>query len=511
MRFRAMVLLFLILSAAGPAGVGAQEGWQLVIFTVNQNQQPVTGACAHLVQTVTGPTEEPLSIKSCDGDDGALDGSTTISNIPDDADLSLSIIEVFPACAEPAGIQNPDPTVDQLTIELHCRDDNTAGIDLAAHALRPSDLVGAGWTHDGAFFDDLTSVGANEATYRGANTTPAGVEQILAGYGWYRYYSLSMSRPSASDPSVPVQRVRSYITEYVDDVGAAAGFAYLEDEHFVSSAVDVPASRQFGDQFELTKDSGLSSVEGVDYRSLDLTFRSGNLVAGVTLIAYDRGAIAEPDAATVEALGSILEARLASRAPTPESLGNALNRLVTTFGVVATYDDAYYRWEGTDVPLTGESATAAANRIKTYADATDVYQLWQGVDAGTANGLLYGVTLLHFPTESSAADWVANLQTILEVNPFYANMRPVESLRTIGDQAIALSYAAGGGADTPRSMLIAVRVGSNVARVHVVPRGRLQDVPLSPVAAFAAMEAGCLSGNQCSAFWPVPDELTGHP
>jgi hypothetical protein len=273
----------------------------------------------------------------------------------------------------------------------------------------------------------------------------------------------------------------------------------------------VQSSRPFGEQSELTTDHGMSSVEGVEYRALDLTFRVDNLVAGVTLIVYQRGTTLEPDAQTVEALAAIIESRLTSPVAGPEALGNALNRLVTLFGSVATYDDAYYRWNGTDIPLTGENSTAAANRIGTYADATDVYQLWQGVEVETAKGFLYGVTLLHFPTETAAQNWTTNLQTILEANPFYASMRALEDVDLVGEQVTALSYSAGGGADTPRAILIAVRVGNNVARVHVVPQGRLQDIPLAPVVELAEMEARCLSGNVCSALVLVPEGLLSPP
>ncbi|MEZ4495353.1 MAG: hypothetical protein R2845_00915 [Thermomicrobiales bacterium] len=41
----------------------------------------------------------------------------------------------------------------------------------------------------------------------------------------------------------------------------------------------------------------------------------------------------------------------------------------------------------------------------------------------------------------------------------------------LGDQTMALTYAAGGGVNGPRSILLAIRVGDTVMRVHLVPQG----------------------------------------
>jgi hypothetical protein len=381
------------------------------------------------------------------------------------------------------------------------------GLDVAALTLRPADVGQAGWVHDGAFVERLDSEASNQAAYLGRGTSAASVASKLAAMGWRRMYVDTLIVPSPATPNAPAQRIRSYITEYASAEGAAAGFAYLEDESTIPSAKDIAASRVFGDASELTEDRGVSAVDGRTYRSLDLTFRAGSLVAGVTLIVYPSKTAVDPQPAVVEALAAILEARVESPPADGAGLGRAVARLAPTDRAVASYDDAYYRLDGADIPVSGESVAATALRVRTYGEATDVYQLWQGIAAGASVAALYGVTLLHFPNDAAAAAWVTNLQSILSVNPFYGTLRPIDGVPALGDQTIALSYAAGGGANTPRAALVAVRVGANVARVHVVPQGGTRDIAVAPVVALAGIEAGCLSGGDCGDVPTLPEGL----
>jgi hypothetical protein len=261
----------------------------------------------------------------------------------------------------------------------------------------------------------------------------------------------------------------------------------------------------------LTSDRGTSASDGRTYRSLDLTFRVGNLVAGVTLIVYPSSVAIDPDQTLVERLAALLESRIESGKIKGAGLGLMALRLDPPTQTIVTYEDAYYRIGDGDVPLLDESEAAAKARIETYTGATDVYQLWQGIDAGEANGLLYGVTLLHFSTEAAASDWVTDLGAILSENPFYGGLQPVSLTATIGDQSTALSYIAGGGTGKPRAMIVAVRDGSDVARVHLVPQGQAFDV--SPIPAFdlAKAQEHCLAERDCPELTALPDSLSTAP
>jgi hypothetical protein len=376
--------------------------------------------------------------------------------------------------------------------------------DLAALAIRPSDTAQFGWQHGGAFFESIDGIADIEAAYLGQGVAAANVRDTLQGYGWQREYVDTLELPSALDSSVIDQRIRSSITEYRSPEGAAAGFAFLEDEHTVPSATDVPASRTFGEQSELTKERGESAIDGRPYQSLDLTFRVGNLVAGVALVVYPNATTTAPDQALLESLAALVEARVTAGAGAAPNLGSRAVRLDEFDHRIVTYEDAYIRIDGADVPLSGESTSAAELRTESYLHATDVYQIWLGVDIGSTRGYLYGVTLLAFPTNEDAEAWTADVAGILGENPFYGDLQSAGEIQGIGDQAIALRYIAGGGADAPHAMLVAVRVGNLVARVHIVPQGVRSDIPLTTVLAAARAEAACLGAPGCSGITLAP-------
>jgi hypothetical protein len=406
------------------------------------------------------------------------------------ASLALSTI-YLELQAIPAAAQSPGSTV-----------------DLPALTIRPTDLDQPGWLHQGAYVHAVTDQARNQANYVGRGTDEDEVREQLTAVGWQQQYVSYLSLPSVEDPAKPQQIIRTYVTQYVDPDGAAAGFTYLEDESLVGAATDVPLDREYGEQSELTSERGIGGLDGRQFRSIDLTFRSGNLVAGVTLIQYPTAERVDPEIALVESLATIMEARIDNPSLIPSALGARIVRLEHEQQDVVTFDDAYYRIDGVDIPIEGESLEASALRADTYADARDVYQLWQGVDTAEVNGTLYGVTLLQFPDESAAETWLGNLDEILATNPFYGDIRPERADAEIGDQTVALSYASGGGGPSdPRALILAVRVGADVARVHLVPQGNLDTVPMTALAELVAAQADCLADVDCNRVVSVPASL----
>lgn len=377
-------------------------------------------------------------------------------------------------------------------------------LDLAATALRPSDIGEPGWVHLGAFVQSLEAEAANFAVYKGHGLSREEVAGHLRAFGWRREYVSVLGLPSEADASVPSRIVRSYVVEFGDAGGAAAGLVYLQDVSGVPTATDVPLDRALGEQAGATRDRGLS--QGRPFRSLDVTFRMGNLVAGVTAINYPGVAFADPPLAKAETLAATLAGRLAT-APAPgATIGGAVLRIADPGHSLTTYDDAYVRLGSADVPLADETAQATAARIATYEGAVDVYQLWQGIDVGTAAGALYGVTLLRFPDAASATAWVRDLATILGKNPFYGDLKPL-SVPALGDQTTALAYVPGGGTGQPRALLLAVRIGADVARVHLVPQGKLAAIPPEALQELARAQATCLRALSCPESTSVPSSL----
>ncbi len=393
--------------------------------------------------------------------------------------------------ATPASAQSPPPAP-----------------DLPALTIRPTDLDQSGWLHQGAFVHSVADAARDRADYIGQGADSDEVAERLTSIGWQREYVSFLSHPSKADPSQPDQVIRSYVTEYTNADGARAGFEFLEDESTVAAAKDLPLNQTFGQQSELTSERGFSSQTGRQFRSLDLTFRMGALIAGVNVIQYPTAERVDPDIDLLKTLATTMENRIAESPVIDSALGARVVRIAHTDAEVVTFDDAYYRITGVDIPLEGESSDAAGLRTDTYRDALDVYQLWQGIDTAEVDGALFGVTLLHFPDAEAAKAWTSDLPDILATNPFYGDIRTEEAGVALGDQTVALSYASGGGGPSdPHALIIAVRIGPDIARLHLVPQGNKASVPIDALAELARVEADCLATAGCAETIPVPDAL----
>jgi hypothetical protein len=373
-------------------------------------------------------------------------------------------------------------------------------LDLAALVLTPADIGEAGFVHDGAFVQPLGEWAENLAAYRGSR--PADVEQELTADGWVGKYVSTERQPTAGNPALFVAAVSTSITEFRDAAGAARAFAFTEDESGVASARDLPMARTIGDRSEVTLDSGVSGVSGQRFVSLDLAFQFGKYTAGVPLYRYERlGAaaatpaatpVAGPDVATVERLAAIVADRLADPGELP-GLSLHIQRLGGDDRNYTTYDDAYYRLAGRDVPLLGEQASGATARTASYGRATSVYQLWQGVDAASADGLLYAATLFRFATPEDAAAWVGDAPRELAQNPAYRGLTPLADGPEVGDRSATFSFRPGGPDSPVAGTMLVAQVGDTVLRVQLAPMGTRDMETRAAVESLARQQAGCLS------------------
>jgi hypothetical protein len=380
--------------------------------------------------------------------------------------------------------------------------------DLPALTIVPADLDQSGWLHQGAYVHSIADAARDRADYIGQGADADEVTERLTSIGWQREYINFLSHPSGSDPTQPDQITRSYVTQYTGEEGARAGFEYLEDESKVTAAKDLPLDRAYGQQAELTSESGFSTQTGRQFRSLDLTFRMGALIAGVNIIQYPTAKRVDPDIDLLTSLAKIMETRIAESPVIDSALGARVVRIAHVDAEVVTFDDAYYRIAGVEIPLEGELSEAAGLRTGTYQDAIDVYQLWQGIDTAKVNGALFGVTLLHFPDAGAAETWTSDLSDVLATNPFYGDIRTEEAGVALGDQTVALSYASGGGGPSdPRALIIAIRIGPDIARLHLVPQGNQASVPMTALAELARAEADCLATAGCATTVPIPTTL----
>jgi hypothetical protein len=146
-------------------------------------------------------------------------------------------------------------------------------LDLAAMAL-DSTVVPEGYT----LFYELYIPGDRIAS----DLTGGAITQEEAdatGIQWY-YESVYISADSNT-------RLRSYVEQYADEAGAALGFDLLEDEQRLAPAgsvfTDGPGAGVGQEPSEISEGSLQPEGTPMAITSVDSTFRSGNLLAGVSV------------------------------------------------------------------------------------------------------------------------------------------------------------------------------------------------------------------------------------
>ena len=246
------------------------------------------------------------------------------------------VLLLMAVLATPASAQSPPPAP-----------------DLPALTIRPTDLDQSGWLHQGAFVHSVADAARDRADYIGQGADSDEVAERLTSIGWQREYVSFLSHPSKADPSQPDQVIRSYVTEYTNADGARAGFEFLEDESTVAAAKDLPLNQTFGQQSELTSERGFSSQTGRQFRSLDLTFRMGALIAGVNVIQYPTAERVDPDIDLLKTLATTMENRIAESPVIDSALGARVVRMRTPTP----------RWSPSMMPTTGLPASTSHSRV----------------------------------------------------------------------------------------------------------------------------------------------------
>ena len=387
-------------------------------------------------------------------------------------------------------------------------------LDLAAMALRPSDLdtVGLeGFGVIGSRFFDLELEAAQTAE---AREVP--VEAILAPLqeaGFQRRYVSNLIRfvgsaagtPTTAAGAPPVEElvVTSTITEYATARGAAAGFTFLEDEtaHPDRDYRDVSGVR-LGEQAELTRWSDVTPPEApvpdLPYQVLNLTFREGNLVGDVIIEDFTN---AEPDQALAEALAGVLRERMAAvQATGGPGLGELIARPAAAEGM--TGFDGYVRLDGTTLPGPNSTADDLAALEAEYGATTTVYTY----QAAIGDNPYLAVFFSRVPDAAAAGTWLAATRGPLpSTTALYVDVVEETGTTTIGESSRVFSYGFDiGGGTVVRGYAVFAQVGDLIARVQV---DAIPGVSLAAVEALAAAQVACLTtGAPCPPL-AVPDAL----
>ncbi len=392
-------------------------------------------------------------------------------------------------------------------------------LDLAALTLRPSDLEAVGLRGFGL---------ANQSSLRDAETDallqaggdPIEAAERLAVYVeaqfQYRYVG-SMLRPRVPLVRLPSglvaaeQRITTAVSRYATERGAAAGFAFTEGVLDDRRGRDVPRTRTFGDESELTRSRGTDPQSGEQLRHLELTFRAGNLVAEVSITDY---ADNEPEAATVEQLAGVLLARVERDVILGPGLSPRVLRLtpLTTWIEEGRLRDFYIRLDRTEEPTFGEIVTAIreGNGIPVPSQAPrgavlpqDTYMFWTPVGEGDPLEIpLYVTWIDRYESQPQASAALAAVST--DLGPGYINVRELTQIAgQLGEESRTFAYRFEEDPTAPvRGYMAVARVGNIIVRVQADgPNG----VQLTGVTALARLQAACARALQNCAPLPAAD------
>jgi hypothetical protein len=409
--------------------------------------------------------------------------------------LSGQVVGTQPA------VQTPTPPVEGTAIA-----GGPTVSDLAAMTLTPGDLAALGLTGyrldsgltiypDAIIENTAANRGLPEAEVR-ATIEGADLEQ--------RYENYLYLLPEPSDPNAPSTRlIASYVIEFADDAGAAAAWDFMEDESQSPTAQDVPLTAGIGDQAEATLDQGQDAQTGEVFAQLDLTFRIGNLHAGVAIIDWKGQA---PVIAEAERLAERLLERIETvRNQTTPGLYDQVTRL--SGDDVTTVSDHYILLDHEPVPLYSESEVETMRRDfeATAYGQIDGYSVQQQMARGTedpGDDTWYIVSLHRFADESTAAEWLASTQQRMAANPAFDNAQFTQD-QVFGDESIDYTLSSQDGTVAYRGIVL--RVGTIVVSIDVT-------APQAPSAAavesLALAQVNCLNANGCAAPVPVPAELS---
>ncbi|MFT4038732.1 MAG: hypothetical protein QM692_11175 [Thermomicrobiales bacterium] len=382
--------------------------------------------------------------------------------------------------------------------------------NLTAMALFPADLPESGFALDSGRFEPSSGMAAAVAERTGK--TGQETQADLDAFGYGRRYALRLAAawPTGTPPPDGVDNpwgrtVTTIVTEFPSAEDATAAFTYIEKDaeaagglSFFPEEEDVPLDTVIGDEAELTSLVAIASDTGAPYASLNLTFRTGNLIADVTIDDYLNREIDQTD---IEEFAGLLLTRIEEvRSGDMPDLGERMLRFAGP-----TYEDSYTRLDGVAFPEHGMTAKATAE-LQARSNAQAIYTRDQDID-GAAHPAYFTVQLLRFasPEDAAAFDVEALTQRFAD-DPFYSDVVSVTDAPTVGDASTTLQY--GYAEDTDYAdwsgYSIVARSGAELILLSVEQPG---GASLETVVELAEMQLACVTGDPCPDVLPIPVSL----
>lgn len=395
---------------------------------------------------------------------------------------------------------------------------NDFAIDLAALTLRPQDLDALGLGGFGlANQSSLRDAQADALLQAGGDSLQAA--ERLADYqqnGFQRRYVGSLLKPDLPLVRLPSglvaaeERISTAVAEYATAEGATLSFAFMEGEMDDAGGQDVPGTRVFGDESEITRSTGIDTQTGDPIQRLELTFRLGNHIGEATIVDFHN---VEPDVETIEQLGEALVVNIERGRDEP---GPHFSPRVLRITPLAPWiesgrlRDFYVRLDRIEEPMfaqivaavrAGQEPLPSATPIAESAlGPTDTYMFWTPVGNGDPITLpLYVTWIDRFDSPEKASAALKAVTT--DLGPGYFNVRELAVIaETVGNESRTFAYRYDGDPDvTVRGYVVMSRIDNILVRTQVdAPEG----VRREGVATLAQRQVACL--EQPEVCEPVP-------
>lgn len=325
-------------------------------------------------------------------------------------------------------------------------------LDIAAIALRPSDLDVEGFVIGGGIMYTLEDYAAD------GDVT---VDELRAdGHG--RTYFESVGLAADGDSDCFGQVISTWVYEMADRNAAEAmiteeigmadefGWSVIDDNVAIGGGgalfdAPMPSCEAVGGGqglHTLTQRSGDDEGDGIL-----AAFVVGNLAIHVWLFNNADAAAVPADAYQVDEETVLELADIATEKAEDAfegELGAELEPMVLRIGDGETYygseADDYVRFDGVDFAFDGESRRDIRIRTERYGDATDVYQLTQTFDDADGDLVVFTNNIYQFEDEDAAADWMAQAEERLLDNPRYDDVEQIELDGAYGDESVAFMH-----------------------------------------------------------------------
>ncbi|MFN8679218.1 MAG: hypothetical protein U0Z70_22745 [Thermomicrobiales bacterium] len=386
--------------------------------------------------------------------------------------------------------------------------------NLTAMVLFPGDLPGSGLTLSDGSFEDRTFVVQSVVEQTGKFEREVHADFDAFGFG--RRYALRLAEAWPTGIATPVgidapienpwvRTVSTIVTEFPSAEDAAAAFTYIEHDAEDAGSLanftdvkDLPLDAVIGDEAELTSAVGVTTDAQRPYTTMNLTFRSGNLIGDVEISDY---LARELDSAEIEGLAEQLLARMeAVRNGEMPDLGQRVLRFAGP-----AYNDSYTRLDGMYIPRHGETAQITAER-QARSNAQAIYTREQDIE-GTAQGAYLITHVLQFasPADAAAYDMDAVRQRLAD-DPTFTAIEAIAGSRTIGGASQIFHYAYADDSEYTgwSGYGIVAQSGSSVITLYLeLPSDFAPEIAVE----LAEMQLACATGAPCPDELPVPASL----